>query len=218
MLPACLAGTLPTLQVGIFLHHIGVKIVLPLRQVCPVADNLFSAQAVVLCQRNKGQMQVGRFLVHVYHRRHDIFPSYPANEEVRRPLEERLYLLWGFPLKKLRAGGYQRIDKPCAVLAGSAPGLLDTALNEVVIASRPLDDMEVVFTPACVNVGVAGVLFFLSFVMGFQRPCRVALVLLKPQNCVLCHSAPFPIPFLSGVFHRENPAGIISDTIGMEWI
>ena len=29
MLPACLAGTFPTLQVGIFLHHIGVKIVLP---------------------------------------------------------------------------------------------------------------------------------------------------------------------------------------------
>ena len=25
MLPACLAGTLPTLQVGIFHHHIGVK-------------------------------------------------------------------------------------------------------------------------------------------------------------------------------------------------
>ena len=101
------------------------------------------AQAVVLCQRNKGQMQVGRFFVHVYHRRHDIFPSYPAHEEVRRPLEERLYLLWGFPLKKLRAGGYQRIDKPCAGLAGSAPGLLNPALNEVVIASLRLDDMEV---------------------------------------------------------------------------
>ena len=28
--------------------------------------------------------------------------------------------------------------------------------------------------------GIAGILFFLSFVMGFQRPCRVALVLLKP--------------------------------------
>ena len=53
-------------------------------------------------------MQVGCFLVHVYHRRHDIFPAYPANEEVRRPLEERLYLLWGFPLEKLRAGSYQR--------------------------------------------------------------------------------------------------------------
>ena len=54
MLPACLAGTLPTLQVGIFLHHIDVKIILPLRQVCPVADNLLCTQAVVLCQRNKG--------------------------------------------------------------------------------------------------------------------------------------------------------------------
>ena len=100
-------------------------------------------------------MQVGRFLVHVYHRRHDIFPSYPSNEEVRRPLEERLYLLWGFPLEKLRAGGYQSIDKPCAVFPCPASGLLDTALNEVVIASLRLDDMEVVFAPACVNVGIA---------------------------------------------------------------
>ena len=78
MLPACLAGALPTLQVGIFLHHIGVKIVLPLCQVCPVADNLLCTQAVVLCQRDKDQMQVGRFLVHVYHGRHDIFPCLPA--------------------------------------------------------------------------------------------------------------------------------------------
>ena len=163
-------------------------------------------------------MQVGRFLVHVYHRRHDIFPPYPVNEEVRRPLEKFLYLLWGFPFEKLRAGGYQRIDKPCAVFPRPASSLLNPALNEVVIASLRLDDMEVVFTPACVNVGVAGVLFFLSFVMGFQRPCRVALVLLKPQNCVLCHSAPFPIPFLSGVFHRENPAEISSDRIGMDRI
>ena len=75
---------------------------------------------------------------------------------------------------------FDNIDKPCAVLAGSASGLLDTALNEVVIASLRLDDMEIVFAPACVNVGVTGVLFFLSFVMGFQRPCRVALVFLKP--------------------------------------
>ena len=163
-------------------------------------------------------MQVRRFLVHVYHRRHDIFPSYPANEEVRRPLEERLYLLWGFPLKKLRAGGYQRIDKPCAVFPRPASSLLDTALNEVVIASLRLDDMEVVLAFGCVNVGVAGVLLLLSFVVGFQRPCRVALVLLKTQNCVLCHETPFPIPFPSRVFHRENPARNSSDRIGMDRI
>ncbi len=66
-------------------------------------------------------------------------------------MEERLYLLWRFPLEKLRAGGYQRIDKPCAVLAGSASGLLDTALNEVVIASLRLDDMEIVFAPAYIE-------------------------------------------------------------------
>ncbi|CUQ21349.1 Uncharacterised protein [Flavonifractor plautii] len=161
-------------------------------------------------------MQVGRFLVHVYHRRHDIFPAYPFDEEVRRPLEKRLYLLWGFPLKKLRAGSYQRIDKPGAVFPCPTPRLFDTVLNEVVVSALRLDDMEVVFTPACVNVGIAGVLFFLSFVMGFQRPRRVALVLLKTQNCVLCHSAPFPIPFLSGGFSTGKIPPKLS-LIGLEW-
>ena len=31
MLPACLAGALPTLQIRVFLHHVGVKVILPLR-------------------------------------------------------------------------------------------------------------------------------------------------------------------------------------------
>ena len=71
----CLARSalFSTLQVGIFSTHVGVKIVLPLRQIRPVAYDFFGAQAVVLCQRNKSQMQVGCFLVHVYHCRHDIF-------------------------------------------------------------------------------------------------------------------------------------------------
>ena len=43
------------------LHHIGVKIVLPLCQTGPVADDFFGAQAVVFRQRHKGQMQVGCF-------------------------------------------------------------------------------------------------------------------------------------------------------------
>ena len=83
--------------------------------------------------------------------------------------------------------------------------------------------MKGVLAPAGVNVEIAGVLLFLSFVMGFQRPCRVALVLLKPQNCVLCHSAPFSVPFLSvaflqrkPVFTQENPAKTISDRIEMD--
>ena len=161
---------------------------------------------------------MGRFLVHVYHRRHDILPAYPVNEEVRRPLEKRLYLLWGFPLEKLRAGGNQRIHKPGAVPAGAAACLFNAVLNEVVIPALRLDDVEIVLAPAGVNVGIAGVLFLLPFVMGFQRSCRIALVFFKSQNCVLCHETPFPIPFLSGTLPQENPAGNSSDRIGMELI
>ena len=126
--------------------------------------------------------------------------------------------LWGLLLKKFRAGGNQRIHKTGAVPAGAASGLFNAALNEVVIASLRLDDVEIVLAPAGVNVGIAGVLFLLPFVMGFQRSCRIALVFFKSQNCVLCHETPFPIPFLSGTFPQENPAENISDRIGMDKI
>lgn len=155
------------------------------------------------------------FLVHVYHRRHDIFPAHFVNEEVSRPLEKCLYLLWGLPLEKLRAGGYQRIDKSGAVLAGAAPGLFNTALNEVVIASLRLDDMEVVFASAGVNVGVAGILFFLPFMMGFQRPCRVALVLSNRK--IACCAILLLSPFLSypGFSTGKIPPKL--SLIGLEW-
>ena len=130
-------------------------------------------------------MQVGRFLVHVNHRRHDILPAYPLDKEVSRPLEKCLYLLWGLALEKLRAGGYEGIDKPGAVLACPAPSLFNAALNEMVITALRLDDMEIVLALCRVNVRVAGILFFLPFVVGFQRPCRVALMLCKSQNSVL---------------------------------
>ena len=142
---------------------------------------------------------------------------YPVNEEVSRPLEKRLYLLWGFALEKLRAGGNQRIDKPGAVLTGTAACLFNTVLYKVVVPALRLDDVEIVLAPAGVNVGIAGVLFLLPFVMGFQRSCRVALVLFKSQNCVLCHkllssflSLPFP-----GFSTRKIPPQIA--LIGLEW-
>ena len=163
-------------------------------------------------------MQVGRFLVHVYHSRHDIVLPYPVNEEISRPLEKRLYLLWGFLLEKLRAGGDQRVHKPGAVLTGAAASLFNAVLDKVVVPALRLDDVEVVFAPAGVNIWVAGILLFLPFVMGFQRSCRIALVFFKSQNCVLCHETPFPIPFLSGTFPQENPAENISDRIGMDKI
>ena len=151
----------------------------------------------------------------MYHRRHDIFPAYPVNEEIRRPLEKGLYLFWGLALEKLRAGGYERIHKPGAVFACPAPRLFNAALNEMVVSALRLDDVKIVLAPAGVNVGIAGVLVFLSFVVGFQRPCRVALMLLKSQNCVLCHKLLSPSLSYPGLFQRKIPPEI--SLIGLEW-
>lgn len=114
-------------------------------------------------------MQAGCFIVHVYYRRHDIFPVYPVDEKVRRPLEKGLYLLWGPALEKLRTGGNERIHKPGAVLACSVPRLFNAVLNEMVVSALRLGDVEIVLAPAGVNIGIDGVLVFLSFVVGFQR-------------------------------------------------
>ncbi len=120
-------------------------------------------------------MQMGCFFVHVYHRRHDIFFAYPVNEEVSRPLKKTPVSPLGVALEKLRAGGNQRIDKPSTVLTGTAACLFNTVLYKVVVPALRLDNVEIVLAPAGVNVGIAGVLFLLPFVMGFQRSCRVAL-------------------------------------------
>ena len=85
----------------------------------------------------------------------------------------------------------------------------------MVIASLRLDDMEVVLAPAGVNVRVAGVLFLLPLMVGFQRPRRIALMLLKPQNCVLCHKLLSPFFSYPGLFHRKIPSEIA--LIGLEW-
>ena len=163
-------------------------------------------------------MQVGRFLVHVYHSRHDIVLPYSVNEEISRPMEKFLYLLWGLALEKLRAGGDQRVHKPGAVLTGAAASLFNAVLDKVVIASLWLDNVEVVLAPAGVNIRVAGILLFLPFVMGFQRSCRIALVFFKSQNCVLCHKLLSPFLSLPGFFSQENPAENISDRKGMDRI
>lgn len=106
-------------------------------------------------------------------------------------------------------------NKPGAIPAGAAASLFNAALNEVVIASLRLDDVEIVLAPAGVNVGIAGVLFLLPFVMGFQRPCRIALVLFKSQNCVLCHKLLSPFHSFPGLFHRKIPPKL--SLIGLEW-
>ena len=84
-------------------------------------------------------------------------------------------------------GSRSYIDKKYADVYQNMFQIIDAALNEMVVAAIRLDDVEIVLAPAGVNVRVAGVLLLFPFMVGFQRPRRVALVLLKSQNCVLCH-------------------------------
>ena len=124
-------------------------------------------------------------------------------------MEKRLYLLWGLLLEKLRAGGNQRIHKPGAIPAGAAASLFNAALNEVVIASLRLDDVEIVLAPAGVNVRVAGVLLLFPFMVGFQRP-RDVYKRQCPSSARASYSARkprtgFPCPH-SAVNAVETPA------------
>ena len=119
-------------------------------------------------------------LVHVNNRRYDIFPANALDKEVSRPLKKGFCLLPCLSLEKFRAGRYQRIDKPGTVLACSEPGPLYPALDKMIIPPLRLDNMEIVLAFRHINVGIAGVLLFLSFVVGFQWARRIALVLFKP--------------------------------------
>ena len=120
-------------------------------------------------------------------------------------MEKFLYLLWGLLLEKLRAGGNQRIHKPGAVPAGAAACLFNAFLNEVVVSARPIDDVEIVLAPAGINVWIAGVLFLLPFVIGFQRSCPVPLCILNRK--IACCAMKLLSPFHSfpGLFHRKIP-------------
>ena len=76
----------PRSKSGYFSHHIGVKIVLPLRQVCPVADNLLCAhRRLSFVSGTKVKCRWGVFSSMCTTADTYIFPSYPANEEICRP-------------------------------------------------------------------------------------------------------------------------------------
>ena len=71
-----------------------------------------------------------------------------------------------------------------------------------------LDDGEIVLAPAGINVWIAGVLFLLPFVMGFQRSCPVPLCFLNRK--IACCAMKLLSPFHSfpGLFHRKIPQKI----------
>ena len=215
-LPVLLALS-PRSKVGIFLHHIGVKIVLPFCEVGSVPYNLLCTQAVVLLSAEQRPNAGGAFSRPCVPPPTRYFLSLPARLRNQPPSGKT-------PVSPL--GTSSSKNSGLAVISVSTnrvlslrvrhPALFNAALNEVVIASLRLDDMEIVLAPAGVNVGIAGVLFLLPFVMGFQRSCRIALVFSNRK--IACCAMKLLSPFRSfpGLFHRKIPQKI--SQIGREWI
>jgi len=170
---------------------VGEEIILPFGKPRAVADYLLGRQTPVLCDGRKAEVEMGRFLVHVDGGGEDIIPADPLGEEVNRSLEKGLDFHPFLALEELRAGGDERVHKADAILAGFAPRRLDAVVHLSPVGSLRLDDVEVPALAVGVNVGVAGVLLFLAFVVGFE--CRpAALVLGKSHYCVLWYGdSPF---------------------------
>lgn len=125
-------------------------------------------------------MQMGCVFVHMYHRRNNVVPADLPAQKVGCPFKIGFDFLPALAFEKRRAGGDEGVHKPGAVLPGTAFCRRYPSVNLLPIAALRLDDVEVMFAFACVNVGVTGVLFLFSLVMGLQRPGRSAFVLRKP--------------------------------------
>lgn len=115
-------------------------------------------------------MEVGRFLVHMYHSGEDVAPAYLLLHEGHSLGEVGLHLFLAPTREKLWAGGYQRVHEYGAVLPCAAPRRLDPAVDLPPVLLGGLDNVKVVPAPAGVNVGIAGILLFGALVVGFQRP------------------------------------------------
>ena len=121
-------------------------------------------------------MEVGRFLVHVYHGGEDVAPAHLLFHEGHRLREVGLYLLSAPAREELRAGGDEGVHEHGAVLPGAAPRRFDAAVYLPPVSLYGTDDVEVVFAFAGVDVRVAGVLLLGALVVGLQRPSRPRLV------------------------------------------
>ena len=69
-------GALAPLEDGERLFHVGVELVLPLGELRPIAQNLLGGQPPVHRDGGEAQVEVGRFLVHVYHGGEDVPPAH----------------------------------------------------------------------------------------------------------------------------------------------
>ena len=107
MVTSGLAGAFPTLQIGIFPHHMFPELVLPLGQLFLVSHDLLGTEPAIRSQRDKRKVHMGRFLVHMHHSRYDCFGGLVLLEKGQRLLKIGSDLRFFLSLKELRCGSYQ---------------------------------------------------------------------------------------------------------------
>lgn len=66
-----LTGALAPFQIGIFSDHVLPEFILPPCQFFLVSNDFFGAELLVLCQRDKTKVHMGRFLVYMHHGGYD---------------------------------------------------------------------------------------------------------------------------------------------------
>ena len=162
------------------LFHVGVKFVLPLGELRPVAEDFLCRQPSVLCDRREAQVQMGRFLVHVYHGGEDVaLADLPLHKGNR--LAEKGFDLRFFPaLEELRAGGDKGVHKHGAVLACLAARRLDTGVYLLPVTLSRLNNVKIILAAGGVNIRVAGVLLLCALMVRFQCPGWPRFVFGKP--------------------------------------
>ena len=186
------AGALAALQIGVFFDHVLPKSVLPLRQLPLVADDLLGGEPLVRCQRDKGKVHMGRFLVHMHHGGYDRVFGLILLDEIQRLGEIGFDLGLLLSLEELRAGRHQRLHHAHAVRPRAAARLRDLLFGLRAILALRRHQMEIAVAAGRVHVRIAGVFLLGTLVVSLDMADFRPLVLGKAENGVLC-------------FHRRSP-------------
>jgi hypothetical protein len=164
------------------------ELVLPLDQLLSVADDLFGAEPAIRRERDKAQVQMRRFLVHVDNSGDDRAGVLLLLDKVKGVLKIGFDLAALHALEYFRAGRDQGFDHADTVLSGTASGSGDLPLDLGAVLVRGFDQVKVALAAAGVYVGIAGVLLLGALVVGLDAADLRPLVLGEAQDRILCSS------------------------------
>ena len=154
---------------------------------------------MILGQRNKGYVHVRRLLIHMHHSGDEGFGSLTLLEKIQSVLKEFPDLLLCFFLEECRAAGNQRFYQPHAVGTGAAACFPDLFFRLLPVMPLGFDQMKIKVASAGIHIGITGVLFFCTLVMGFDPADLRSFVFCESHDCELgfCHMCFLPFSVAS---------------------